>query len=246
MGYTKEQRLVEYRRLVVAGLCPSCYKPAGDTVKCEVCRMRHSASKRKKNKECGVGRYNVTRTHYHMTPSEITKVCGMYLTERKSIAVIAAELNWPRSRIRNALVAGNAEIRTHKEVWASTDTRKQFDARPRPVRRSWKGGKRKTKAGYVHVWVNDPNHKRGGRYIFEHRLIWESTNGPLPRGWIIHHINGIKDDNRLVNLVACHKRDHASMWRFVCAHIQHLERELAELKTDVEAMRRQLTRDTKF
>ena len=245
MGITKAQKRVRYRELVADGICPICYQPVdGSTVKCSTCRTRHNAAKRKRSKEHGTGRFSVPRTHYHMTPADITKACGMYTAEGKSIAVVAAELNWPRSRVRAAVIKGGGKLRGRCEALQTAVTNGRFAARPRPSRCSWKGGKRKTEHGYVHVWVNDPEHHRGGRYVFEHRLIWEAQNGSLPKGWIVHHINGIKDDNRLENLVACHKRDHAAMWEFVCAHIQHLEREVAELKTDVEALRRQRSRTT--
>ena len=49
-----------------------------------------------------------------------------------------------------------------------------------------------------------------GRWILEHRYVWEQVHGVLPKGWIIHHINGVKDDNRLVNLVALPRDRHTS------------------------------------
>lgn len=33
-----------------------------------------------------------------------------------------------------------------------------------------------------------------------HRFIWEAVHGPIPEGMQINHINGVKTDNRLVNL----------------------------------------------
>ena len=47
--------------------------------------------------------------------------------------------------------------------------------------------------GYIQVMVD-------GKPVYEHRLIWESANGPIPKGMQIDHINRIRDDNRLENL----------------------------------------------
>ena len=51
--------------------------------------------------------------------------------------------------------------------------------------------------GYVHVWNRSP---ASNISISAHRLIWESVHGPIPAGMQINHINGVKHDNRIVNL----------------------------------------------
>ena len=47
------------------------------------------------------------------------------------------------------------------------------------------------------------------RFQFEHRRVWEDEHGPIPRGYVIHHVNGDKLDNRLANLSCMHRADHA-------------------------------------
>jgi uncharacterized C2H2 Zn-finger protein len=47
---------------------------------------------------------------------------------------------------------------------------------------------------------------RGGQ---EHVYVWEKSYGRLPKGYIIHHINGDRQDNRLENLVAIPKSSHS-------------------------------------
>ena len=71
---------------------------------------------------------------------------------------------------------------------------------------SWKGGRRK-KQGYVIVW--SPGHPQADSQgcVLESRMICEKALGKaLPDGAIIHHVNGIKDDNCPGNLVVCQDR----------------------------------------
>lgn len=65
-----------------------------------------------------------------------------------------------------------------------------------------------TARGYVQLIWTDPETGELRRE-YEHRLVWEEANGPLPSGWIIHHKNGDKTDNRLENLEALDKTGHA-------------------------------------
>lgn len=67
---------------------------------------------------------------------------------------------------------------------------------------NWKGGRTKTYHGYISISLRGHPyaHKQSGR-VLEHRLVMEQYLGRylLPTE-IIHHINGIRDDNRIENL----------------------------------------------
>ena len=66
---------------------------------------------------------------------------------------------------------------------------------------NFKGYRRRTSKGYIVRYVpNHPNATKDG-LVMEHRLIVEKSLGfVLPKEFDVHHINGIKDDNRLENL----------------------------------------------
>jgi len=66
---------------------------------------------------------------------------------------------------------------------------------------SWHGGKIKDVHGYIHILM--PTHPSANSmgYVRESRLVMEEKLGRLLKGSEqVHHINGVKDDNRLDNL----------------------------------------------
>ena len=71
---------------------------------------------------------------------------------------------------------------------------------------SWKGGRFVDGEGYVLIWI-DPSDffysmaRKGHNFVLEHRLVMAKHLGRCLQPWeVVHHKNGIKDDNRLENL----------------------------------------------
>lgn len=71
---------------------------------------------------------------------------------------------------------------------------------------TWKGGKHKLKKGHVRVYCED------GKYRLEHRVLMELHLGrKLKKNEIVHHINGIPDDNRIENLQVMTNAEHSAL-----------------------------------
>lgn len=90
---------------------------------------------------------------------------------------------------------------------------------------NWRGGRRITEEGYIDVRVSDSN---GSRYEREHRLVMERTLGRrLKPTEHVHHLNGIRTDNRPDNLAVMNKASHhrlgPTLQRTMQARIRHLE-----------------------
>jgi HNH endonuclease len=70
----------------------------------------------------------------------------------------------------------------------------------------WKGGVAKTEDGYILVAMSvghpfAPQMRRSNGYCLEHRLVMaEHLGRPLRRSETVHHLNGVKMDNRIENL----------------------------------------------
>lgn len=70
---------------------------------------------------------------------------------------------------------------------------------------AWRGGRVKTSDGYVMTWVgrDDPmaSMATAKNKVLEHRLVMARVLGrPLAKGETVHHINGVREDNRPENL----------------------------------------------
>jgi hypothetical protein len=66
---------------------------------------------------------------------------------------------------------------------------------------AWKGGRTIGCGGYIKVYKPDHPRADSKGYIFEHILVAERLLGEyIPEGYVVHHLNGIRNDNREENL----------------------------------------------
>ena len=69
--------------------------------------------------------------------------------------------------------------------------------------------KRISSSGYVLIKMPGHPMARGGKWVPEHRLVMSQKLGRMLLSQEqVHHINGIKDDNRIENLTILSARDH--------------------------------------
>jgi len=124
---------------------------------------------------------------------------------------------------------------------------------------NWQGGKTKRR-GYVWVRIEETNpffimhgvkkHKgRNWGYIMEHRLVMAQHLGRCLESWeLVHHINGIKDDNRLENLkLVTSVKEHVMTpiieLQSLRARVADLESRNTQLEAEITLLRAQLEKD---
>src|SRR5687768_11429589 len=74
---------------------------------------------------------------------------------------------------------------------------------------SWRGGRIK-RQGYIYILVDERFYKRGmSRYKAEHQIVAEKKyNRKIEKIEVVHHLNGVRDDNRPENLVIIRRKGH--------------------------------------
>ena len=123
-----------------------------------------------------------------------TILSRLYLTENKSARKIAALLQISNSTVIRYLKSYRIPIRKLEE----------------------KG--RRFLNGYIQLWKSDHPMANKTGYIYEHRLVMsKKLNRNLTKKEIVHHKNGIKNDNRPENLELVTRISHANY------HSGHIE-----------------------
>ncbi len=103
---------------------------------------------------------------------------------------------------------------------------------------SWRGGRNRTTGGYIEVWVHPddffyPMTKRDNNYVLEHRLIMAKHLKRCLLSWeIVHHKNGIRNDNHLENLeLLSNSSQHYALTR-IGNYIKKLENRITLLEVE--------------
>lgn len=78
--------------------------------------------------------------------------------------------------------------------------------------KNFKGYRRKTSKGYFVRFLPDHPNASSEGLVMEHRLVAESIIGRyLEKDEVVHHINGIKSDNRPENLMILKFGEHTAL-----------------------------------
>lgn len=154
----------------------------------------------------GVGR----RRRGNISPIPIASIVAMYETGA-NVGQVARRFKVSKTAVKWRLKKAGIPIRQHV-----------FVDRTGSANHQWRGGVIVTR-GYVKVNVGD------GKYIFEHRrVVAERLGRDLKPGEIVHHLNGIRNDNRSENLRLTTRQDHEHYTYVKClqARVRELESHL--------------------
>src|SRR5665213_1017657 len=93
---------------------------------------------------------------------------------------------------------------------------------------AWKGGRQITPNGYIYIYAPEHPSRIGKRNknVFQHRLVMEQKLGRyLTKTEIVHHLNGVRNDNRPENLVVVDRNNHEHYTLLILARKRILELE---------------------
>ena len=100
---------------------------------------------------------------------------------------------------------------------------------------NWKGGRVKRSDGYIRVrlFTEDFFYSMADKqnYVAEHRLIMAKHLSRCLLQWeVVHHKNGVRDDNRLINLELLPSQNRHDALTKMSFYVKKLEREIERLK----------------
>ena len=102
---------------------------------------------------------------------------------------------------------------------------------------NWKGGRRINCAGYVELRMPEHPRARKNGYVFEHLIVAEKHYGEITRDYVIHHINGNKQDNRIENLMVLTQKEHIEIIPNLVKENNELKQKVKKLEDEIKKLR---------
>ena len=177
------------------------------------------------------------RARHLLSDPEIKR---LYCEEKESSITIAEKLGLsPSYTIKRLRKMGLVRERSESGKISYTQGRKKPTQQKGEHSKNWKGGRITTVYGYVRAYAPHHPFADNNGYVLEHRLLMEKKLGRylLPTE-TVHHINGIKDDNRLENLRLVSPADH-QIYNKLCQHCE-LRKEIRFLRWQIQELSKQL------
>lgn len=129
-----------------------------------------------------------------------------------------------KNKIRNSQIGrkfSDSHIKNMREARLNKHYSKETEFKRGQLHSMWKGGRIFNSKGYVYVRSENHPNKNYHGYVAEHRLVMEKHIGRyLTKDEVVHHMNGIKTDNRIDNLklmsVSAHGRFEKRKQMMLC------------------------------
>jgi hypothetical protein len=154
-------------------------------------------------------------------------IAELYWYRGMTLEETAQELNVDRHTLEKRMRENEFPMRTKIEAMRVMAQKNRLNLSKRgPQNINWKGGLIRDGLGYIRVWT--PN-----GYVRRSHLVWELVHGrKLPKGWVIHHVNGDKVCDLPNNLIAYPFEKHQKLIPELLSTIKSLELENKKLKKE--------------